>query len=102
MIVRGLDSLVQNTIEFHGDSPIPQYGLVLSSDNAVITARSHFPGTQDLTYGIMARLLRGIWEITALFSACELDMEVYIGRQDEPHYRGHLALFLMAGPRETS
>lgn len=102
MIVHGLDSFVQDAVQFRGDSPIPQDGLVLRSENAAILARSHLPGTQDLTYGIMARVLRGIWEISALFGPCELDMEVYVGGQDVTQHRGHLALFLIAASRETA
>ena len=75
--------------------------MVFSWDNAVIAARSHLPGTLDLTYGTMATLLRGIWEITTLHGSCELDMEVYIGGQDPAHYRGHLALYSMEGSRKT-
>ena len=102
MIVHGLDSFVQDTIHFRGDSPISQDGMVLSSVNAAIEAKSYRHGTQDLTCGIMSRLLRGIWEMAALFGPCELDMEVYIGGQDVTHYRGHLALYLLAASRVTA
>ena len=102
MIVHGLDSFVQDAVHFRGDSPIPQEGMVLGSDNAAIKAESHLPGTQDLTYGIMARVLRGIWEIATLYGPCELDMEVYVGGQEVTQYRGHLALFLIAASRGTA
>ena len=93
---------MQDTIHFHGDSPIPASGMVLSSVNAAIAAKSYRHGTQGLTCGIMARLLRGIWELARLFGPCELDMEVYVGKQDATHYRGHLALYLTAASRETA
>ena len=75
--------------------------MSFNSNNAAIIANSYSPGTRDLTYGTMAALLRGIWEITALFGSCELDMEVYSGRQDDAHYRGHIALSLMAGSGDS-
>ena len=67
-----------------------------------VFVKSHLPGTQELTYGILARLLRGMWEITTLFGSCELDMEVYVGGQGEAHYRGHLALYVTGNSRETA
>ena len=102
MIVHGLDYLVQDVKQSRGDSPIPQDGMFLNSDNAAIAATSHLPGTQDLTYGIMAKVLRGLWEITALFRPCELDMDVYIGGHDETYHRGHLSLYWIAASRETA
>lgn len=102
LVVRGLDCLVQEIIKSRGDSPIPQHGLLFSSDNAAVVVRSQIPGTGVLTHGIVASLLRGIWEIAALFRPCELDMEVYIGSQDARHYRGHLALYFIADSTETA
>lgn len=98
----GLNSLVQDTIQSRGDSPLPDKGLVFSSNSAAVAARSAFPGTKDLTYGTMAALLRGIWEIATLFGPFELDMDIYIGSQDHTHYHGHLALYLTDGSRETA
>lgn len=102
MIVHGLDSVVQDVIQSRGDRPIPSHGLGFNSNDVAVFMRSHLPGTQDLTYGILAGLLRGTWEIAALFGPCELDMEVYIGGQDEAHYRGHLALSRIGNSGETA
>lgn len=70
-------------------------------NNVAVFVKSHIPGTVDLTYGRVAALLRGIWEIAALYRSCELDMEIYVGRQDETHYWGHLAVYLTGVTRET-
>lgn len=102
MIIHGLDSVVQDVIQLRGDRPIPSHGLAFSSNHAAVFVKSHLPGTQSLTYGTTGDLLRGVWEITALFGSCELDMEVYIGRQDAAHYRGHLALYLIGSSGETA
>lgn len=96
--MRGLETLV----EFPGDSPIPAQGTLFLWHNAAISVHSHLPGTQDLTYRTNAVLLRGLWEVSRLFGPAELDMEVYIGSQDEAHYRGHLALFLVTNPKGTA
>ncbi|CAD6579789.1 MAG: hypothetical protein ASARMPRED_009254 [Alectoria sarmentosa] len=101
MIIYALDSLVQDTIQFRGNKPLPEDGMGFNSNNAAIFANSYSPGTRDLTYGTMATLLRGIWEITALFGSHELDMEVYSGRQDEAHYWGHIALSSTAGSDDS-
>lgn len=102
MIVHGLDSLVGDAVKYHGDHPIPSRGMTLSSNTVGISAQSHLPGMAGLTCGTMASLLRGIWEITALFGSCELDMEVYISSQDPAHYRGHLSVYLTQGASEIA
>lgn len=101
IIVHGLDSLVQDTIRSRGDGPIPDQGMVFSSNGATVAVQSHRPGARGLTHGTMAALLRGVWEMAALFGACELDVAVYVGRQDGAHYQGHLAVYLTVGSGET-
>lgn len=71
--------------------------------NLAVSVKSYLPGTLELTYGTTATLLRGIWEIPMLYGgACELDMGVFLGKQDAAHYRGHLALSLIETTRETA
>lgn len=55
-----------------------------------------------MTNGIVATVLRGIWEITLLYHGCKLDLDVYVGRQDEAQHRGHVDLFLRASPSEAA
>lgn len=55
-----------------------------------------------MTNGIIATVLRGIWEITFLYQGCQLDLDVYIGRQDEAQHRGRVNLFKRASPSETA
>ena len=101
-VVHGLRSLVQDTIRSHGDNAIPENGKLYSWLDTAIYVKSHLPGTLDLTYGNTATLLLGLWELVTLFGAYELDMDVYIGRQDETGYRGQLALYSTIGSRETA
>lgn len=100
--MRGLDALVLDVIQSRGDSPIPQQGMVFRWSNTAVAVKSHLPGTLDLTYQMTAALLRGVWELAALYSACEINMGVYIGREDEAHYRGNVAVYLTAGSSETA
>lgn len=101
-VVFGLEALVQDTIRSHGDIAIPEGGTYFVSDNVVIAVRSHRSGTLDMTNGIVATVLRGIWEITLLYHGCKLDLDVYVGRQDEAQHRGHVDLFLRASPSEAA
>ena len=87
LVVRGLEGLVQQTIQNHGDSALPEEGMHVRRDNLAISVKSNVPGGLEITYGTTATLLRGIWEITMLYGACELDMEVVWGKQDEAHHR---------------
>ena len=101
MVIHGLDALVQETIRSHGDRAIPEQGMRFLWLNTAILAKSHLPGTLDLTYGVMATLLRGIWEIVSLWGANALDMEVFTGTDDEAHHRGRLTLYRTAVSKET-
>lgn len=101
-VVFGLEGLVQSTIRSHGDIAIPEAGTHFISENVVISIRSHRSGTLDMTHGIIATVLRGIWEITLLYYGCQLDLDVYIGSQDGAQHRGHVNLFLRASPSETA
>ncbi len=69
----GLNSLVQDTIQSRGDSPLPDKGLVFSSNSAAVAARSAFPGTKDLTYGTMAALLRVLVSTWYCSYCCETE-----------------------------
>ena len=102
LVIHGLNTLVQETILSHGDNTIPEQGLRYGWYDIGVCAKSHLPGTLDLTYGITATLLRGIWEIAALFGANVLNMDVYIGRCDAAHYRGQLALYRTAVSKDTA
>lgn len=102
MVIHGLNTLVQETIRSHGDNPIPRQGIRYGWLDVAVYARSHLPGTLDLTYGVTATLLRGIWEIAALYGANVLNMDVYIGSYDAAHYRGQLALYRTAVSKETA
>ena len=102
LVIRGLNSLVQDTIRSHGDNAIPEEGILYSWLGTAIYARSHLPGTLDLTYGVTATLLRGIWEIVSLYGANVLHMDVYVGRFDPAHYRGQLALYRTANTKDTA
>ena len=102
LIIRGLNALVQETIRAHGDNTIPESGMLYVSQHTAIFAMSHLPGTLDLTYGICATLLRGIWEIVTLYGASVLNMDVYIGSYDAAHYRGKIALYPTSVPGDTA
>lgn len=102
LVMRGLGAVVQRTIQNSGDSAIPAGGYLLRWYTVSISVNSHLPGAVELTYGTTAKLLRGIWELSVLFEPCELDMEVYVGRQDVVNYRGHVALYQMPAAGETA
>lgn len=102
LVVCGLDHLVHEIILNRGDSFIPPDGVSFSSDDAAVVMKSHIPGTRDLTNGMVASLLRGIWEIKTLFRPCELDMEVYVGLLNERQNQGHVMLHFIADSTETA
>ena len=64
--------------------------------------KSHLPGALDLTLGTTAAVLRGIWEIVATYGSRELEIDVYVGRQDAAHYQGSCALYTTASTREVA
>lgn len=101
-VVFGLEGLVQDTIRSHGDIAIPEMGTHFVSDNVAISILSHRSGSLDMTNGIIATVLRGIWEIATLYYGCQLNLDVYIGRQEEPQHRGHVEVFLRSIPSETA
>ena len=102
LVIHGLNSLVRETIRSHGDNAIPEEGMLYRWLNTAIYAKSHLPGTLDLTYGVTATLLRGIWEIVSLYGANGLEMDVYVGRFDPAHYRGQLTLYRSAISKDTA
>ena len=102
LVIHGLNSLVRETIRAHGDDAIPEQGMLYSWLDTAIYATSHLPGTVELTYGVTATLLRGMWEIVALYGANGLDMDVYIGRYDPAHYRGQLTLYRTVISKDTA
>ena len=102
MVIIALNSLVLETIRSHGDNAIPELGMLYVWYNVAIYAKSHLSGTVDLTYGILASLLRGIWEIVSLYGANVLHMDVYVGGPDVANYRGQLALYRRAFSKETA
>ena len=94
LVVISLSSLVLDTIRSHGDNAIPEDGMLYVWHKTAVYAKSHLPGTVDLTYGITASLLRGTWEIVSLYGANALHMDVYVGRCDAAGYRGQISLYL--------
>ena len=102
LVLYGLNSLVQETIRSHGDNAIPEQGMFYTWLNTAVYVQSHLPGTLDLTYGTTATLLTGIWEIVSLYGANVLHMDVFVGRYDEAHYRGRVALYQIAPSKDSA
>ncbi|MCJ1458148.1 hypothetical protein MMC28_008519 [Mycoblastus sanguinarius] len=97
LVINGLNELVAGAVLERGDSPIASPGLVFRAPGLNILVTSHLPGTgTDLTFSSVAPILRGIWEVTALYGSFTLDLEIYIGGQSPAYYRGHVNVYKSA------
>jgi len=93
-IVYGLNSLVEDTILYHGDRAIDAAGMHFGAIGVGIYVKSHMPGTgQDITISQTSHILRGLWEILATCGAFTMETQIYIGGLGPAQYRGTAGIF---------
>lgn len=90
--------MVDNCIRSHGDAAIPSQGVNFGVGSVAVAVKPGFPRTRfDLTYGSIAAILRGIWEMTALYGSYTLNVGIYVGGVAPGDLKGEASVYIRVG-----
>lgn len=80
-LLQGMDDIVREMRNHGGDGPIPTMGYILVADDVAIDLYTDVASGDHFTRSVAETVLRGTWELLALYGFSSVVMEIFLGSQ---------------------